>query len=290
MHIVWTKFAHAFFPVGIGLRLLIGLVAVAVYDSAVALVLRHFDVQSFTWETEAALVNGVILGLLMGFRNRAAYDRWWEARRLWGQLVNDTRNLALKVKAYVPGDAAAAARLPEALAGFAEALKRHLRGPVRLQDISGFESDPAAPDHVPLHLAGRVYDCVAAWHRDGLIDPMTARMLDTNAQALMGVCGGCERIRNTPVVPSYVAMLRLGLALNILAIPWLTLRESGLWGLPVLLLVCFFLLGVELVDTVIENPFGPEPDDLALDRYCRTIAESVAAVLGPDPKPGHARG
>jgi putative membrane protein len=255
------------------------MVAVAVYCFADALVLQWFPLRPATWETEAALVNGLILGLLLTFRNRTAYDRWWEGRRLWGQLTNDTRNLAWKVRAYLPAATVAQSRFPEALAGFAEALKGHLRGGVRLQEIPGFEKDAESPAHVPLHLAGQVLTTLAAWLREGLIDGEIARMLDVHARALLDVCGACERIRNTENAPAYKALLRVGIALNILIAPWYTLSEGGFWGIPVFLLVCFFLLGIEQIDSAIEEPFGTDPEDLDLDRYCRTIREAVTSIL-----------
>jgi putative membrane protein len=96
---------------------------------------------------------------------------------------------------------------------------------------------------------------------------------------LLNVCGACEKILTTPLAPSYKRLLRAGLFLNILAEPWLTVPELGLWGLPVFLLVCFFLLGIELIDSIVEEPFGRERDDLDLDRYCRTIRDGVEANL-----------
>ena len=71
-----------------------------------------------------------------------------------------------------------------------------------------------------------------------------------------------------------------------LVAPWLIVPESGFWSLPVVLLVCFFLFGVELIDSIVEEPFGRERDDLDLDRYCRTIREGVEASLPPAPGPG----
>jgi ion channel-forming bestrophin family protein len=61
--------------------------------------------------------------------------------------------------------------------------------------------------------------------------------------------------------------------------PWLTVPELGAWGVPVILMVCFFLFGVEAIDSIVEEPFGRERDDLDLDRYCRTIRESVETIL-----------
>ncbi len=98
-------------------------------------------------------------------------------------------------------------------------------------------------------------------------------------RGLLDVCGACERIRNTALAPSYKVLLRAGIAIDLALTPWYSMSQLGLWGLPPLLLVAFFLLGVELIDSVVEEPFGTERDDLALEQYCATIRESVEASL-----------
>jgi putative membrane protein len=264
----------------IGKRLGFLLVVVAVYCVAAGLAIRRWDIRVLAWGSAASAIDTIILGLLMSFRNRVAYDRWWEARGLWGQLTNDSRNLAGKLAAFLPADVLARSRVAELLAGFADALKRHLRGESpRLQDVLGFEKEQADPAHVPLYLVGRLYAVVAGWKRTGEVDDGVLWILDPHLRGFLDVCGACERIRNTPLSPSYKALLRAGLVLNVLAAPWLIVPELGFWSVPVFELVCFFLLGVELIDSVVEEPFGREREDLDLDRYCRTIREGVEASI-----------
>ncbi|HET6884488.1 MAG TPA: bestrophin family ion channel [Pirellulales bacterium] len=264
----------------IGKRLSLLLAAVAAYCLAAGLIVWWWEIRVPDWGSAASLINTVILGMLMSFRNRAAYDRWWEARGLWGKLTNDSRNLATKIAAFVPAEAVGRAQAGDLLVAFAEALKRQLRdGALRLQDLPGFEQDEATPPHVPLYLAGRLYGLLAEWRRTGQIDDAVLWIFDRHLRGLLDVCGACEKVRNTPLSGSYKTLLRTGLVLNIAAEPWLTMPEMGFWGVPVFVLVCFFLLGVELIDTVVEEPFGRERDDLDLDRYCRTIRDNVGAVL-----------
>ena len=255
------------------------LLAVAAYCGR-RLLVRTFEIRVISRGSAASLINTLILSLLLSFRNRAAYDRWWSARGLWGQLTNDTRNLAAKCAAFLPADVLARSRVAETLVAFAEALKRHLRDePPRLRELPGFEHEGADPPHVPLYLAGRLFAAVAEWKRDGHVDQAVLWVLDAHLRGLLDVCGGCEKIRSTPPSPSYVGLLRAGLVLNVLVAPWLTVPELGAWGVPVILMVCFFLFGVEVIDSIVEEPFGRERDDLDLDRYCRTIRESVEASL-----------
>jgi putative membrane protein len=270
----------------VGRRLGVMLLAVAAYCMAVSLLVQTFEIRVLSRGSATTLINTLILSLLLSFRNRAAYDRWWSARGLWGQLTNDTRNLAAKCAAFLPADVVARSRVAETLVAFAEALKRHLRDePLRLRDLPGLEREAADPPHVPLYLAGRLYIAVAGWRRDGHVDQAVLWALDVHLRGLLDVCGGCEKIRFTPPSPSYVGLLRAGLILNVLVAPWLTAPDLGAWSVPLILMVCFFLFGVEVIDSIVEEPFGRERDDLDLDRYCRTIRESVEALLPPAPVP-----
>ena len=103
---------------------------------------------------------------------------------------------------------------------------------------------------------------VAALRREAHIEEGVLLALDVHLSGLLNVCGGCEKIKATPLSPSYKGLLRAGLVLNVVTVP-----EIGFWGLPVFLLVCFFLFGVELIDSIVEEPFGRERDDLDLVAY-----------------------
>src|SRR4051794_18724582 len=212
----------------VGRRLGVMRLAVAAYCSAAVLLAREFEIRVISRGSATSLINTLILSLLLSFRNRGAYDRWWSARGLWGQLTNDTRNLAVKCAAFLPADVLARSRVAETLVAFAEALKRHLRDErPRLRNLPGFEGEGADPSHVPLYLAGRLYIAVAGWKRDGHVDQAVLWVLDAQLRGLLDVCGGCEKIRFTPPSPSYIGLLRAGLVLNVLVAPWLTAPELG---------------------------------------------------------------
>jgi putative membrane protein len=264
----------------VGKRLSAMLLVAAAYYLAAGWIIQWSQIQVNDWGGVGSVLNALILSLLMGFRNRTAYARWWEARGLWGQLTNDSRNVAAKCAAFVPADALADSRIAEVLVAFPEALKRHLRREsFHLQELAGFENEDRNPPHVPLYLAQRLIDAVARWKREGFIDQSVVWILDVHVRGFIDVCGACEKIQNTPLSPTYKGLLRAGLLLNVLAAPWLIVPESGLWSLPVILLASFFFFGVELIDSIVEEPFGRDRDDLDLDRYCRTIRESVEGSL-----------
>src|SRR5688572_5901579 len=244
---IWRS-SETFAVLTIGKRLAISLAIVTCYCMIAGSIAWWWNIRLFTGGTTVSVIGTVILGLLMTFRNRLAYERWWEARGLWGQLTNDSRNVAVKLTALLPGDVLARSRAAELITGFSEALKRHLRGGApHLKDLPGFEKDEADPDHVPLYLVGRLYDELGEWIRAGQLDGFMFRSIDDHVRGFLDVCGVCEKIRNTPLVPAYRALVRTGLVLKVLAEPWLTMADYGLWALPLFLLVCFFLFGLEVI-------------------------------------------
>lgn len=232
------------------------------------------------WGAEAATLNGIVLTFLIAFRNNAAYERWWEARTLWGRLVNESRNLALKAMAMVQPDVAERGELHRLISGFSTSLASHLHLSGTLQAVPGFEQEPNRPNHVPAHIAGRVHQLMSNWQRGGRIDTIQLASMEQQASALMDICGGCERIRSTPLASSYRALLRQGIFLQILLIMGLTVLDLGYVGVPVSLVPIYFMLGLEITAETIENPFGTAPDDLALDKLCVTIRDSCAEILG----------
>jgi putative membrane protein len=266
-------------PLPVWRRLDLAVVGVAVYTTVAVLVYLFTGVDIPDWGGGSAIINALILGVLLGFRNTQAYDRWWEGRKLWGQLVNDSRNVCLKAKT-LPGLTADDRRhLGRLVAGFAVALKNHLRGGGKLQAVPGFEADPETPPHPPLCLAGRVYEATRSWRAAGKVTDFDLLLLDPHAKALMDVAGACERIRSSPVPLSYRALLRHGLVLYLLSTPWL-IADSLTWlTVPVMALLAYFLLGIELTAEDVEEPFGRDGDDLALAAYCDTIRRATDEVL-----------
>ncbi len=232
------------------------------------------------WFGEMSVVNGILLGVLLGFRNLQAYDRWWEARKLWGQLINDSRNLCVKMKYLVRLDPDEQRHFGRLIAGFAFALRNHLRGGRPLQTIPGFEKESAHPTHVPLQFSEWVYDHLQSWRKTGQIDEFNTLLIDPHAKALMDICGACERIKSSPVPLSYRALLRHGTIFYLITAPWFMAGEYGYLSVGLVALLGYFLLGIEFTAEDVEEPFGKDGDDLELSRFCDIIRKSCEQVVG----------
>jgi putative membrane protein len=256
-------------PLPVWRRLDLAVFAVAGYTAVVAAVFHWGHIETPQWSGFTAALNVIVLGVLLAFRNTQAYDRWWEGRKLWGQLINDSRNLMLKVKAHPNLTADDRAAVGGRVAAFAVALKGHLR------------TDAPPPAHEPLRLAGEVYQHLLEWRRAGKLADTDLLLFDPHARGLMDVSGACERIKNSPVPLSYRALLRHGLVLYLASTPWFIADQMHFWAIPVMALLAYFLLGIELTAEDVEDPFGTDGDDLALAAYCETISRATA--LPPPP-------
>ncbi len=221
---------------------------------------------------------GLVVGVLLVFRTNTAYDRWWEGRKLWGQLVNESRNLAIKIQTCVVADEADKSRLLACLSDFAVALKEHLRHGVRLGDLKGFQGSAANPEHVPAYLSRSIYGGLEAWRRAGKIGEIELLFLDRHAAALMDICGACERIRKTPISLSYRRFIRQVIGLYLLTLPWGLAEDLGLWAIVTVAMIGYFMIGIELLAEDIEEPFGEHIDDLHLDDLCAAIDRSIREI------------
>jgi putative membrane protein len=267
-----------FQPLNIGRRLLVFMLLATLYEVGVMLVVNQVESASWPEGNEITAVLGILLGMLLVFRTHATYDRWWEGRKLWGQLTNDIRNLALKTRAHAAIDDAERRSFARLLAAFPYALQLRLRDDPDKQMPAEFGSFDTTFPHLPGYIAEQVHAKLNDWNRQGKLRD-TIWPLDHHARALMDICGGCERIHTTPLVPSLSALSRYGVLLYVLAGPWAIEFDLGWSGLPAIWIATGFFIGMELAAEAIEDPFGRDGDDLPLERYCDAMAAFVRATL-----------
>ena len=217
---------------------------------------------------------GIILGLLLVFRTNTAYDRWWEGRRLWGQLLNVSRALSHQLDALLAADAPERDRYAGLLAAFPAALVAHLRRP---------RGAPGA--HVPNEL---VRDLSRQLHGDvarGVLPREATIALTPLLIALDDITGACERIRNTPIPFSYSSYVKQFVLLYALVLPFGLVRDFGYGSIIASMLVFFATMGLELLANEVEEPFGTDPNDLPIDDIAARAANDVRTLLGIEARP-----
>lgn len=228
---------------------------------------------------------GVALGLLLVFRTNSSYDRFWEGRKLWGGIVNETRNLARASSVFLrERDPALYRTLVQWTVVFPYAAASGLRGdkdlgPIIAQLPSEEVRQVGTAQHVALAVSQRMSEALAEGRRRGHYNEYTQMALDQNVQQLIDYLGGCERIHKTPMPFAYMVHLRRALVIYCGSLPFALVESFG-WGAAV---ATFFLsyvfFGIEEIGVEIEDPFGTDENDLPLDRICGVIQANLLALL-----------
>jgi putative membrane protein len=227
----------------------------------------------------ASAVLSFALALLVGFRVNAAYDRWWEARKLWGTLVNVSRNLAVKIRELQQPDIADRQSVRNLIVAFCLGLKDHLRDEADLSRLPGFEDDPGTPNHVPSYIARRIYGLFSGWQAEEKLSDGRLWVLDSEARLLLDVCGACERIKTTLPSISWRSFTRQSILAVLLLLPWGLVESFGAWTIVLTMLISYLVIGGEAIARWVEEPFGRGEDHLDLESICLAIDRSVTEVL-----------
>ena len=224
-------------------------------------------------------VFGIALSLFLGFRNNAAYDRWWEARKLWGGLLADIRSLARDVEVFVADPTTGHAILRTALA-FMHLHRLHLRRQPPSSDLQAEARAFTAAAHPPCAALDAMTNHVANAFRSGQVDGFGARALTTRIAAIAAQQAGCERIANSPLPFVYSLLIYRTTYLYCLLLPLALTATTG-WMTPVFVaVVAYMFLGLAEVTEELSHPFAPSQNGIALDAICRAAEISLAPHLG----------
>lgn len=245
---------------------------------------RLFDTKITLTPIPFSLI-GLALAIFLGFRNSASYDRWWEGRKLWGELIIRTRSLTrLWLNHVRPAGTGEAERQIGRLIAFAYALKHALRGQ-GAERAAAFlpEGDLADPVHgvnPPDHILRRFSAAIALAAADGRVSAMMAAEMEEAITALAAIQAGCERIRTTPLPFAYTLMLHRTAYLYCLMLPFGLVDSIGYATPLVVGLISYTFFGLDALGDEIEEPFGTLPNDLPLDTLCRRVEIDLRAALG----------
>jgi len=236
---------------------------------------------------------GLPLAIFLGFRNSACYDRYWEARKLWGELLLRSRNLARQVLHLVdwPAPLADARDLDDArvrlllrAVAFSVSLKGLLRDrpddgldnllqPAEGQALAGARNRPAA---LMMNQGADLAQC----RREGLLDGQRAVQIDATLSAMTAAAASCERIKHTPLPFSYTLLLHRTAYLYCFLLPFGLVDTLGPVTPLVVAIVAYTFFGLDALGDEIEEPFGTEANDLPLDAICRVIEIDMRQALG----------
>jgi len=230
---------------------------------------------------------GAALGLLLILRTNAGYDRWWEARKLWGGIVNQSRNLVIGAVAYGPNNLGWQEKFVRWTAVFPHVARLNLRGELPSSEVANLV-DPddarrvATTEHMPSFVAAMLANLLYEAREKLGMDGFSFIQVDRERALLIDHIGACERIAKTPLPRAYSINIRRFIVIFILMLPFslLHLLDSD-WLIPfIIMLVGYPLLSLDQIGVELENPFSTSNlSHLPLDDISADIERDVLSVL-----------
>jgi putative membrane protein len=262
------------------------LIFMALYSFAVEVIYDVFKLtpENFPGTIAMHSLLGVVLGLFLVFRINSAYDRWWEGRKMWGGMVNSTRNFALKLNAYLSKeDHENREWFAKMIPNFVIATKEHLRKGTQISELDPPTEDFTATlkkyKHKPNHLSAMLYNRVNDLYKKGDFSGYQLMNLDKELKDFTDLIGACERIKNTPIPYSYSMYIKKFLFIYVITLPFAFINNFGYFTEIIVVLITFVLLSVELIAEEIEDPFGTDVNDLPTDELSVKIKDNVEEIL-----------
>lgn len=229
-------------------------------------------------------VIGFVLSLLLVFRTNTAYDRWWEGRKMWGKLVNDSRNLALKLAVLIPENKP---ELKDFFANriklFAKVLHTHLTNEstkymLDEEEHPKYDAYLKNP-HPPTKIVSELYTKIQEMSKDGLISPEDKINIYYNLNGFLDVAGACERIKNTPIPIAYALFIKKFIFVYVVTLPIGYVFTAGYFIVPLVMIIFYVLLSIELIAEEIEDPFNNGTNDLPTAKIAQNIGRNVKNIL-----------
>lgn len=263
------------------------LIVISIYSGLVAyLELEFWQLSERSYVKNIPIMHsmlGFAISMLLVFRTNTAYDRWWEGRKFWGQLVNNSRNLALKTSNLIKADNSEIQSFFKAMIpAYALALHQHLRK--NGFDENYFKSIVYLKDldfnkHVPNQIAKRMYEKAISLQKQGTITGEELLFINSELQSFTDICGACERIKNTPIPYSYSAFIKKFIFIYIMTLPFGYVFQLGYYVIPVVVFIFYVLASLEIIAEEIEDPFGDDENDVPTDVLAENIKRSVEEII-----------
>ena len=228
---------------------------------------------------------GALLGLVLVLRSNAGYDRWWEGRKLWGGIVNQSRNLVISSLTNGPQQADWQEQLTRWAAAFPHVCRRSLRGERDLPEVKELLGaaealNVAGAEHMPGYVSMKVSRLLIKARDELGMSPFAYLQCDKERADLINHIGACERILKTPIPTAYSLKIRGFILLYLATLPFALVQKLE-WVTPVVLfLAAYPILSIDQVGVELQNPFSRQNmSHLPLDRITRDLEGNLLAFL-----------
>lgn len=261
--------------------------------TAFAILVTVLHGRLFAWKIPLNFVPfsliGLTLAIFLGFRNSTSYARYWEARTLWGALLNETRTL-VRQALTLPDSTAEAGTLGARLIAFVHALRHQLRGTDASADLRRLLPKEECERLQAARFKPAMLLLMAGeWMRErlgsGQLSPALAQAMEAPLGRLTEALGGCERIAGTPIPFTYSVIIHRTIYLYCVLLPFGLVDSIGPMTPVIVAFIAYTFFALEALGEEIEDPFGTSPNDLALDAMSATIEATLREMMGQAPAP-----
>ena len=279
----WLTFIFRFHKADTFRQLFPLILLIGFYSAAVAyLELEYWDLPENSRVKNISMMHGMlgfVISLLLVFRTNTAYDRWWEGRKLWGALVNNSRNLALKLHAVLE-DEKDRAFFRKIIPAYASILNKHLKDEETGKQLSDDITFPVDHHtHRPNQVAKMIFMKINELYKHQKITGDQLIILNSEIQSFTDICGACERIKNTPIPYSYSVFLKKFIFFYVMTLPFGYVFNLGYFVIPVVVFIFYVLASLELIAEEIEDPFGHDPNDLPTSKIAENVKKHVEELI-----------
>lgn len=279
----WITFIFRFHKSDTFRTLLPMMVLIAIYSALIAyLEIEYWKLSDSSHVKNISIMHttvGFVLSLLLAYRTNTAYDRWWEGRKLWGALVNNSRNLAIKLSAILQ-DENDLSYFRKLIPVYSTVLANHLMN--EESSMTLFEDlnlEIEFHKHRPNQVAALLFKKANTLYKSGKISGDQFIIINAELQSFTDVSGACERIKNTPIPYSYNAFIKKFIFFFIMTLPFGFVFSLGYLAIPVVVFIFYVLASLELIAEEIEDPFGNDTNDLPLLKIASNIKKHVEEIL-----------
>jgi putative membrane protein len=271
------------------------MIGVTIYSGVVAYLELHSILNDSTKELTRAIstiysILGFTLSLLLVFRTNSAYDRWWDGRKLWGELTNSSRAFAAHMNGILKKEhIEERITLARLISAFAYALQAHLKS--EKVDVDYYEDELdkvylgkyisrfSNSNHQPLTIYKEIVEYVQILYKEGKLNSLEIYHFKSELNKFIDVCGGCERIKNTPIPFSYSVFLKKFIFFYVMLFPVIYCVHMSFFIVPVTVFILYVLASIELIAEEIEDPFNGDPNDLPTLDLAKNIMANVKFIL-----------
>ena len=280
---VWIVYIFRFHKADTIRQLMPTMLLISLYSAIIA----YLEMDYFKLTDDSPIKNlsvmhnmlGFVISLMLAYRINSAYDRWWEGRKLWGSLVNNSRNLAIKLSVILH-DEKDFAFFRKIIPSYASILNKHLKDEETSKQLfDGVDLEIDHHKHRPNQVAKMIFKKVNDLYKTNKITGDQLIILNLEVQSFTDICGACERIENTPIPYSYSTFIKKFIFFYVMSLPFGYVFTLGYYVIPVVAFIFYVLGSLEIIAEEIEDPFGNDANDVPTDKIALNIYKHIGELI-----------